>query len=243
MSIFLILAYLFFVGSVLGWLLELGFRNMKRKGGGWINPGFCAGPYVPIYGFGLCVLYLLASLESYELIENPVLNRSVLFFAMAVCMTAMEYVAGLFCLKVLKVRLWDYSGCRGNVQGIICPRFSLFWALLGAVYYFAIHPHILEGLQWLSQNLAFSFFIGMFFGVFLVDVMYSAQLIVKMKGFAESHDLVLRYEAIKGQIRERQSLRKKKTSFLLPFESEKPLREHLKEIYGAKELHNDGKES
>ena len=47
------------------WVLELFFRrffstsNPERK---WINPGFCTGPYLPIYGSGLCVLYLLASL-------------------------------------------------------------------------------------------------------------------------------------------------------------------------------------
>ena len=63
MNLFLTLAFLFFIGSVLGWVLELFFRkffsgsNPEHK---WINPGFCTGPYLPIYGFGLCALYLLA---------------------------------------------------------------------------------------------------------------------------------------------------------------------------------------
>ena len=63
MSMFLTLAYLFFIGAVLGWCLELVFRkffssaNPEHK---WINPGFCVGPYVPLYGFGLCILYLWA---------------------------------------------------------------------------------------------------------------------------------------------------------------------------------------
>ena len=78
MSIFLTLAFLFFVGSVAGWGLEVLFRrfisaaNPERK---WINPGFCTGPYLPIYGCGLCVLYLIASLEKYNYIENSVLNK------------------------------------------------------------------------------------------------------------------------------------------------------------------------
>ena len=63
MSILLTLAYLFFIGSILGWVLELLFRNLTHSHKTWINPGFCTGPYLPIYGFGLCVLYLLASLE------------------------------------------------------------------------------------------------------------------------------------------------------------------------------------
>ena len=140
MNIFLTLAYLFFIGSLLGWCLELLWRNLMLKKDKWINPGFCTGPYLPIYGFGLCVLYLLASLENYEWITNPFWNKAVLFLAMAVGMTLIEYVAGLFCLKFLKVRLWDYSNLWGNVQGIICPAFSAAWAVLGALYYFLIHP-------------------------------------------------------------------------------------------------------
>ena len=141
LSILLTLAYLFFIGAILGWIIELLFRNLRRKGGRWINPGFCTGPYVPLYGFGLCVLYLLASLERFPLIGDPAWNKALLFFFMAVCMTLIEYAAGIFCLRVLKVRLWDYSNLWGNVQGIICPLFSLIWAALGAVYYFLIHPH------------------------------------------------------------------------------------------------------
>lgn len=157
MSLLLTLAYLFFIGSVLGWVMELLFRNLTAGSKKWVNPGFCTGPYLPIYGFGLCILYLLAMLEQYHLISDPVWNRVVLFIAMALCMTLIEYLAGVFCLKFLKVRLWDYSDMWGNIQGIICPLFSFFWALLGAVYYFLIHPHILNALGWLSRNLAFSF--------------------------------------------------------------------------------------
>ena len=61
MNTFLKLAFLFYIGSSLGWVLELFFRrfisgnNPERK---WINPGFMVGPYVPLYGTGLCILYL-----------------------------------------------------------------------------------------------------------------------------------------------------------------------------------------
>ena len=187
MNSFLILAFLFFVGSIFGWCLEVVFRrffsssNPERK---WINPGFCTGPYLPIYGFGLCGLYLIALLERLIPIDNLVLKRGVLFLLMAVSMTGIEYIAGIYCLKRGKVRLWDYSDEWGNIQGIICPKFSLFWAVLGAVYYFFIHPYILDALQWLSSNLAFSFVIGFFYGVFLIDVAHSAQLMAKLRKWA-----------------------------------------------------------
>lgn len=230
MGIFLTLAYLFFIGSVLGWILELFYRNLTRKHEKWVNPGFCTGPYLPIYGFGLCALFLLASLEQYRLIQNPFWNKIVLFLTMAVGMTLIEYVAGLFCLKYLKVRLWDYSDLWGNIQGIICPLFSFFWAILGAIYYFLIHPYILYGLTWLSNNLAFSFFIGMFFGVFLIDVAHSGNLIVKLKNFAEENEVIVRYEALKDHILASHEKNKARYRFFRPFREVQPLNELLVEM-------------
>lgn len=233
MNILLVLAFLFFIGSVAGWILELFFRrfvsanNPERK---WINPGFCTGPYLPIYGTGLCVLYLLARLEDLNWIANPVWNRVVLFLGMAVAMTLIEYLAGLLSIKVAKVRLWDYSGMWGNIQGIICPLFSLAWAALGALYYFIIHPHILGALAWLSKNLAFSFFIGLFFGVFLIDVVHSAQLLVKLRKFADENQVIVRFEELKGAIRNRREAAKLKYHFFRPFHTDLPLSEHLKDL-------------
>lgn len=236
MNFFLMLAFLFFIGSIAGWVLELFFRrflsdaNPERK---WINPGFCTGPYLPLYGCGLCLLFLIASLE--PLLPDTPWRKVLLFAIMAISMTAIEYVAGYFSLKYSKVRLWDYRNEWGNIQGIICPKFSLFWAILGAMYYFLIHPHILDALYWLSRNLAFSFFIGLFFGVFLIDYAHSANLLVKLKRFAEDNDVVLRYEMIKSHIRSVQDRNREKYHFFRPFHTERPLREHLKEMLSSLE--------
>ena len=232
MNLALVLAFLFFIGSVFGWVLELLFRrfissaNPERK---WINPGFCVGPYIPLYGFGLCFLFLIASLERQTGL-SPFWSKTLLFLAMAVCMTLIEYIAGLLSLKVFKVRLWDYRSQWGNIQGLICPKFSLIWALLGAAYYFLLHPRILSALAWLSQNLAFSFFIGLFFGVFLIDVAYSTHLVSRIRTFAKSNEVIVRYEHLKAYVRSVQDKRKQRTRFLFPLRSDVPLSEHLKNL-------------
>ena len=80
MNFILTLAYLFFVGSISGWVLELFFRkwfsssNPEHK---WINPGFCTGPYLPIYGFGLCALYLLALLGRETGLDGSIQGRDL----------------------------------------------------------------------------------------------------------------------------------------------------------------------
>ena len=232
MNVFLTLAFLFFIGSLIGWCIEVIFRkffstsNPEHK---WVNPGFLVGPYLPLYGFGLCILYLLASLEKYSLISNPIVNRIVLFIVMAIGMTLIEYIAGLIFIKGMNVKLWDYSDDWGNIQGIICPLFSFFWAVLGAVYYFFIHPYILNALAWLSRNLAFSFVIGFFFGVFILDFCYSAKVLAKIRKFAADNELIVKYDELREHIRKSRETRHEKSKFMFSFRSETPFSEQLRQ--------------
>lgn len=231
MNFFLCLAYLFFIGSTFGWVLELFFRkffsgtNPEHK---WINPGFCVGPYVPLYGFGLCILFLLALLGERWNVRTAG-GRIALFAAMALSMTVIEYIAGAVSLKVLHVRLWDYSRRWGNIDGLICPLFSAIWAVMGAAYYFLVDPYILRALDWLSRNLAFSFVIGVFFGVFAIDFVYSTHLMVKIRTFAREKNVVVRYEELKAYLKEGRE--KGKQHFFLALHTDLPMREQLQRYY------------
>ena len=113
--IFFRLAFLFMVGSVGGWVLELFFRRLfsTKK---WINPGFLNGPYLPMYGVGTLLLYGACFLP---------LPRWALVLVLLVSLTLLEYITGLIFIKGMHIKLWDYSKQWGNVQGIICPLFSL----------------------------------------------------------------------------------------------------------------------
>ncbi len=204
MSIFLITAFLFFAGSLIGWVIELLWRrffssnNPSRK---WINPGFLVGPYLPIYGFSLTILFLLTFIDV-SFIENVILQKVVLFVLMALSITVFEYIAGLIFIKGMKIKLWDYSKCWGNIQGIICPMYTFFWYILSAAYYFFIHPKVLGWLYWLAKNLSFSFFVGFFYGILFIDVFYSLNLMNKIRKFASENEFIIRLENLQHHIRE-----------------------------------------
>lgn len=201
--------------------------NPQRK---WINPGFCIGPYLPLYGSGLCILFIIARLEEYSMIQNPIINKIVLFSMMAIFMTVIEFIAGYFSIKLANIRLWDYSNEWANYKGIICPKFSLFWAILGAIYYFLIDPYCLDIIYWLANNLAFSFVIGLFYGIFIIDVVNSSQLITKIKHFAKENEVIVRYEDLKNHIRQKYEEKTKKYHFFKLSLNETNLLEHLKEL-------------
>ena len=229
MYIFVMFAFLFAIGSFFGWGLEVFYRrffsaaNPDRK---WINPGFLNGPCLPLYGFSLCSLFAL-SLIDLSFVKNFYLRQIILFIIMALFITFIEYIAGLIFIKKMKIKLWDYSNQWGNIKGIICPKFTLYWAILAALYYFVIHPRIISALIWLSKHLLFSFFIGFYFGVIALDFWYSMNLSNKIREFAMENEVVIRYENLKAYIKENS----KNPKFLLSFSSDKNLTDDLRDYF------------
>ena len=231
MSLFLVLAFLFCTGSVIGWSIEVIYRRFSPLKGTekkWVNPGFLSGPYLPIYGFSLIVLFLLSQVDV-SFIQNTKVQKLVLFCIMAVAITFFEYIAGLIFIKGMKIMLWDYRGQWGNIQGIICPIYSFFWWILSAVYYFLIHPKIESWLYWFTEHLTFSFVIGFFYGLFTIDLCHSFNVMTKIRKFAKENQVIFRIENYKNHLRQKQEERKEKIRYFLSYKAEKNLPESLKE--------------
>ena len=163
--------------------------------------------------FSLCVVYLLAHINV-SFIHGVYLRKTVLFLLMALSVTLIEYFAGLIFIKGMHVKLWDYSDEKFNIQGIICPKFTFFWYLLSAIYYFLIHPNIIHSIEWLAGNLWFSFFVGLFYGVFLIDVGYSLNILNNIQKFAKENDIIVQYEAFRKHIGELRNEFKEKERFV-----------------------------
>lgn len=223
MKYLLVIAFLFYVGSMLGWGIELIWRrffssnNPERR---WINPGFLIGPYLPLYGFSLVILFSL-SFINVGFIEGRIMQKVVLFVLMSLCITFFEYIAGLIFIKGMKIKLWDYSGCWGNIQGIICPLYSFFWYILSAIYYFLIHPKILEWLFWFTNHLAYCFVVGFFYGVFCIDTCYSLNLMNRIRKFASENEIIIHLEKFQHHVSELKKERREKVKFWLSLHSDK----------------------
>ena len=217
MNVALVLAFLFYIGSTFGWVLELFYRRIvsTKK---WINPGFLTGPYLPIYGIGLCMLFGLSMIDM-SFIQDVRLQNVMIVIFMGLAITLIEYIAGIVFIKGMKVKLWDYSDRWGNIDGIICPLYTFFWCILGGIYYFFIQSHIIDAIVWLSNNLAFSFVIGFFFGILTLDVVHSMNLVIKIKKFAKENDILVKFEELKSSIREEQEKQKEKINYLFAFKT------------------------
>lgn len=112
MLLFNKLVILFFIFSVLGWMMEVTLKYIQLHR--FINRGFLIGPYCPIYGGGVvAVTVLVGGLIGYKgtLIET--------FFAGFVICGALEYFTSWYMEKLFHARWWDYSQKPMNLYGRI----------------------------------------------------------------------------------------------------------------------------
>ena len=198
MKYLVLISTLFVIGSLIGWVIEVFFRRLisQKK---WMNPGFLTGPYLPIYGFGVLVLYAVSNIPLG--ISSIILDIVIRMLIIGFGMTFIEFIAGLIFIKGMKIKLWDYSNQKGNVLGIICPQFSLIWLVVGSLYYFLLNPVLVKGIGWISDNLIYSYFVGAIVGMIIVDVAYSIHLASRLKEFKELNDI--RFEEFRKEIKRR----------------------------------------
>lgn len=190
----LALASLFAIGCIFGWVLEVFFRrfiskkNPERK---WLNPGFCVGPCLPLYGCGLAVLYVLAYIGYINGYDENIWTKLILFVIMALLMTVVELIAGIISYYGFKMRLWDNSNEWGNFKGLICPKFAVIWGALSAIFYFLVFPLMGNFLVWFNEHLQFGFFVGVFYGIFAIDLIISSGAAVKIRSYARKNNVIV----------------------------------------------------
>lgn len=225
MQIFINIVFIFFIGGILGYLLELTYRGLVNHH--FINPGFLHGPFLPIYGFGLLLLFALSSIPinfiNIQWVE--ILVRIVLIF---IFLTVIEYIGGLIFIKGFGLKLWDYSDQKGNIQGIICPLFSLIWGLIGTLYYFLLHPLLLDLLKMIDGNLIITFLLGMFLGVFIIDEISSFHIASKISKIVKDINLHTTYDKLKYKMKTYAKEHSLKHNFFHPFKGSS---HHLKSIF------------
>ncbi len=162
-------AFLFLVFSVTGWIIETVYRSCYARK--LTNPGFLLGPMVPLYGAGgLILLYTGFLAEDFSL---PV--RFIFYFT---SLTLLEYITGEFLLLVFKRRYWDYRQNRFNIRGIICLKFSVYWAIMGLVFEYTIAPFAMILVNFLPAEGTGLVNVAIF-SLMCVDFMYSSGIIKK----------------------------------------------------------------
>lgn len=154
---------LFFLLAFAGWIWEVLLYLMTARS--FINRGVYLGPYLPIYGVGGILLYLLL----HRLYRRPV---QVFFLSVLIC-SALEYFGSWFLEYLWDIRWWDYSGRLLNINGRICLLGSLAFGIGGTLLLCFVMPRFEVFHARISIRLRIMLSL-LLLAVFIVDAAYAA---------------------------------------------------------------------
>lgn len=132
------IVWFFILYSFLGWVIEVVYHAVSK--GVIVNRGFLNGPVCPIYGFGMIGVFVLFNSLFPEGAYG--MNGGLLFLFGLALATAIELFGGWALDKIFHARWWDYSKEPFNLNGYICPKFSLYWGLAIVFAVRIFHPFL-----------------------------------------------------------------------------------------------------
>lgn len=170
MEIFLHYFLLFFIYSILGWIIEVIACGINEKK--FVMRGFLIGPYCPIYGWSALAMIIL--LRRY-------INDPIAFFVMSMLIaTTIEYFGSYLMEKVFKVRWWDYSEKKFNINGRVCLENAVLFGLLGLILIYGIHPFVDKFIEMFPNEATVNISILLFI-IYLIDNIISFSIISNIK--------------------------------------------------------------
>ena len=161
---------LFFIYSFLGWIMEVTLTLITDKK--FVNRSFLLGPCCPIYGCGCILLNLL--------LHNYTNNILVLFILTMFTCSSLEYITSFLMEKIFKLRWWDYSQMKFNINGRICLETMTPFSILGVLAIKYATPFFITNINKLSEKTILIISI-ILITLFIIDVIISLTIVFKLK--------------------------------------------------------------
>ena len=161
---------LFFIYSFLVWILEV--MDIRVERGKWVNRGFLIGPICPIYGVASILIIIL--LKKY--INDPL----ALFVISSLICAFVEYITSFLLEKIFKLRWWDYSDKKFNINGRICLGTVALFGMLCTLMMYYLNPffcNLIESLPSLATNVV----AGILCLLLVIDILISFNVLFNLK--------------------------------------------------------------
>ena len=98
-----------------------------------------------------------------------------------------------------------------------------------------LHRHLVTAVTWLRDNPFDTFIVGMFFGIFLVDLCYSFHVVTLLRALAKKTQSIIGFEPLKVRMRVRAKRLHSKSRFLFPFRNAREVEDAVSEEQGRTE--------
>ena len=132
----------FYIYCFLGWCFESGYATIKQRK--LTNRGFLRGPYIPIYAFG--AIFVLIITDNFQ---GSILS---VYFSGLIAATVLEYITGYVMEKLFKVKYWDYSDHKFNLNGYISLSTSIAWGFLSILLTEVLQVNVYRFVSMLTEH-------------------------------------------------------------------------------------------
>ncbi|MGN0293586.1 MAG: hypothetical protein ACI4D3_06230 [Lachnospiraceae bacterium] len=173
----------FYIYCFLGWCFESAYVSIcKRRP---VNRGFMRGPLLPLYGSGaITVLFVALPFR-----DMPVM----VYITGMIAATILEYIVGVVMEALFKVRYWDYSNQRFNIQGHICLSSSIAWGFLSMALIYGMHKpfeKLVLGLPSIFVSVA----------ALVISMVAAADFTSSLKTALDIRDLIIQAERMRTEL-------------------------------------------
>lgn len=176
-------SFFFFFYCFVGWIWECSYCSVRAKKP--INRGFMRGPVIPIYGCGAITMLIAAA----PFKDNLLLT----FLSGMVLASILEYCTGAAMEAIFKVKYWDYSDRRFNLNGHICLYASCGWGFATILMTKLVHKPIARLSLMIPDNI-------MRTGIMVVTMIFVADYTISFKTAWDIRDALIKLSAIKEEI-------------------------------------------
>lgn len=171
------------ISGVFGFIYEIVFYYINGGCNQIYLRGICFGPWIDIYVLGGLLIYLIN--------KNKCHSWFKVFLKSGVICGILEYITGLGIYILFDgKRSWDYNTeilNFGNINGFICLRSVLFFALSGIILMYVIVPNIKKLLN--KESKIINYVSIILFILFLFDEIYNMSIKLNIINFPSANSI------------------------------------------------------
>lgn len=166
------LFWIFTIASMIGCLAET-IVCVVAEGQFKIRQGVIYGPFIPVYGAGALLFYLLVPKITGATTENTKqIKNSKIFFSTMILGGFTEYIFSYAQECIFGTVSWEYGSQPFNLNGRTSLIYCLVWGLAGIVFIKYLYPHTkkLDQFNYMNKNMQLATSIFLLFMIFNVGI-------------------------------------------------------------------------
>ena len=166
------LFWIFVIASVIGCIAETIFCILQ-EGQFKVRQGVIYGPFIPVYGVGAIIFYLVVPKITGATIQNAkqIKNGKVFLYTM-ILGGVTEYVFSYAQECIFGTVSWEYGSMPFNLNGRTSLIYCLVWGIAGIIFIKCLYPYTkkLDEFNYMSTNVKLATTVFIVFMTFNVTI-------------------------------------------------------------------------